>query len=256
MMIVFVAGMPRAGSMWTYNVVRAIFETKNISVLPEIIPEDERNLIKSALLSEQRENEVYCIKTHLALKTPFSTKHEVKIISNIRDVRDACLSYMRFMHVDLEMGIQAMLRMMRTSDYYSTTFGDNLLSVRFEDVTNNPLNALEEICTFLKIDLSNSEEKEILKKFSKPTIQKKLRNMSKIKIGKNGQIEGAEEKSKFDSIRNLDGTYRLYEKNTAFQSNHITSTKDGEWRKLFDKNRTDQLIQLSKEWLLRYGYKV
>jgi hypothetical protein len=255
-MIIFVAGMPRAGSMWTYNVVRAIFETKNILVLPEIIPEDEKNLIKSALSSEQKENEVYCIKTHLVLMSPFATKHEVKIISNIRDVRDACLSYMRFMHVDFEVGVQAMVRMMRTTDYYLTTFGDNLLCVRFEDITNNPLNALEKICVFLKIDLSNGEKKEILRKFSKPNIQKKLRDMSKIKIDKNGQIEGVEEKLKFSSVRNLDGTYRVFEKNTAFQSNHITSTKDGEWKKQFDKSRVDQLNKLSKEWLFKYGYKV
>ncbi len=138
-MIVFVAGMPRAGSMWTYNVVREIYKTRGWLVLPKEIPKTQHALIKSALVSELKEHEIYCIKTHLPLKSPLPTKHDVRIISNIRDVRDACLSFMRFMHADYERGVQAMLDMMRITDYYQAEYGNELLSVRFEDLTRSPL---------------------------------------------------------------------------------------------------------------------
>jgi hypothetical protein len=254
-MIVFIAGMSRAGSMWTYNVTRSIYETKNFVVLPESVPIDELDLMKSALVSEEKENEVYCIKTHFPLNSPLPTKHKIKIICNIRDVRDAFLSYIRFTHADFEDGIRAMTSMMTKTDYYLATFKDNLLSVRFEDLTNNPLSVVENISLFLEIDLTKNEKKEIVKKFSKPNVQKKLHDMSKVKLDNNGQIEGIEQKLKFDSIKNPDGSYRVFDKSTAFQTNHITSTKIGEWKSQFDKNKTDLLIHLSREWLLKHGYK-
>jgi Sulfotransferase domain len=254
-MIVFVAGMPRAGSMWTYNVVRAIFEAKGWTVLPEEIPVNEHALIKSALVSEQNENEVYCIKTHLPLKSPLPTKHDVRIISNIRDVRDACLSFMRFMHADYDAGIHAMKSMMRITDYYLSQFGDDLLSVRYEDLTSTPLNVLKNICGFLKVDLSENEKKEILQRFDKSNIQKKLQGLPKVEPDALAPVD-SELSSKFVPVKNRDGTYRTYEKATGFQSNHITSSADGEWKTYFDSSKAEQLIDLSRDWLSRYGYEV
>jgi hypothetical protein len=254
-MIVFVAGMPRAGSMWTYNVVRAIYETRGWSVLPREIPISEQALIRQALKSEQKENEVYCIKTHWPLKSPLRTKHDVRIICNLRDVRDACLSYMRFMHEDFDAGVSAMGEMMKITDYYLTRFGDGLLSVRYEDLTNTPLNVLENISGFLKVDLSENEKSAILKKFDKSNIQKKLQELPKIESDARVPVD-AENGSRFDSVMNRDGTYRTYEKATGFQSNHITSSSDGEWKTYFDKGKAERLIELSREWLLRYGYQI
>lgn len=255
-MIVFVAGMPRAGSMWTYNVVRAIFEARGWSVLPKEIPVSEHALIKEALLSEQKDKQVYCIKTHLPLKSPLPTKHAVKIISNVRDVRDACLSFMRFMHADFEAGIGAMMGMMKITDNYLAQFGNNLLSVRFEDLVKTPLDVLNNISGFLKIDLSESEKEKIIQRFDKSSIQKKLQEMPKVESKENTQSNDVGQGSKFEAVKNRDGTFRTYDKATGFQSNHITSVHDGEWKTCFDKKQVEQLISLSGNWLLKHGYKV
>jgi Sulfotransferase domain len=255
-MIVFVAGMSRAGSMWTYNVVRSIYETKGFRVLPKEIPADEGPLITKTLGSEINDNEVYCIKTHVPLKSPLPTKHEVKIISNIRDVRDGALSFMRFTHADMEGGIKTMMRMMYITDHYLTKFKNDLLSIRYEDLTDNPQRVLENVAAFLKIDLSKGEKAEILRKFSKANIQKQLNTMKKIKLDALGQIESDEKKSKFETVKNLDGTYRVYDKTTAFQSDHITSTRDGEWKTHFGKDQIERINGITKDWLLKHGYKV
>jgi hypothetical protein len=253
-MIVFVAGMSRAGSMWTYNVVRAIYETKGFRVLPKEIPADEGPLITKTLSSGINDNEVYCIKTHVPLKSPLPTQHEVKIISNIRDVRDAALSFMRFTHADLEGGIKTMMRMMFITDHYLTKFKNDLLCIRYEDLTNNPQIVLENVASFLKIDLSKREETEILRKFSKANIQKQLNTMKKIKLDALGRVESDEQKSKFETVKNLDGTYRVYDKTTAFQSDHITSTKAGEWKTHFGKDQIERINGITKDWLLKHGY--
>lgn len=255
-MIVFVAGMSRAGSMWTYNVVRAIYETGSYSVLPKVIPIDEKILINNALLSMEKEKEVYCIKTHLALSNPLPTKHRVIFICNIRDVRDACLSFMRFMHADFDAGITAMKSMMVKSDYYLNTFKDNLIEVRFEDLTNSPLAVLDRISVFLGIDLTANEKQAIIAKYDKSNIKKELSRLSEIKVDDKGRVIGEGNSSRFDTVRNFDGTYRVYDTTTAFQSNHITSSKDGEWRTYFDKNQLEQINALSKEWLSKHGYEI
>ena len=69
-MIVFVAGMSRSGSMWTYNVVRELFKSDNYTVKPRQIPTTQHELVREALTSSIVENEVYCIKTHLHVKNP------------------------------------------------------------------------------------------------------------------------------------------------------------------------------------------
>lgn len=254
-MIVFVAGMSRAGSMWTYNVVRTMYETRGFTVLPKEIPADEGPLITKTLNSEINEKEVYCIKTHVPLKSPLPTQHEVKVICNIRDVRDAALSFMRFTRADLEGGIETMKRMMFITDHYLTKFKNNLLCIRYEDLTDNPQLVLENIAAFLQVDLSKGEKNEILRRFSKANIQKQLNSMKKIKLDAQGQIESDEKKSKFETVKNLDGTYRVYDKTTAFQSDHITSTKAGEWKTHFGKDQVERINGITRDWLLKHGYK-
>ena len=255
-MIVFVAGMPRAGSMWTYNVTRAILEAKKISVLPKLIKVDERSIIQDALVSVENKNEVHCIKTHIKLESPIPTKHPVKIICNVRDVRDACLSYMRFMKADYEVGLQIMKIMMELTDYYISTFADNLITIRFEDVVNNPHPTIGKISDFLGVELSEIEKKEIIAKFDRSNIQKKLHELSSVKLNENGQVIDDEQKEFFDSVKKFDGTYSIFDKVTSFQSDHVTSITDGEWESYFDKNQKAMLNALSRKWLLKYGYKI
>ena len=149
-----------------------------------------------------------------------------------------------------------MVLMMNITDHYLTKFRNNLLSIRYEDITTNPQSALENVADFLNINLSKGEKAEILRKFSKANIQKKLSGMKKIKLDTKGQVESDEHKSRFETVKNLDGTYRVYDKTTAFQSDHITSTKDGEWKTHFAQDQLDRINSITKDWLLRYGYKI
>jgi hypothetical protein len=130
-----------------------------------------------------------------------------------------------------------------------------LMSVRYEDLTNTPQKVMEDICGFLKIDLTETEKQEILQKFDKSNIKKKLQGLPKVESDAR-ILADPEHSSKYDSVRNRDGTYRTYEKATGFQSNHITSSGDGEWKTYFDKSKVEQIINLSRDWLLRYGYEV
>lgn len=255
-MIVFVAGMPRAGSMWTYNVTREIMMAGKWTVLPKLIPSNEAALVRDALTSDVNVKEIYCIKTHGKLPNPLPTRHEVKLICNYRDVRDASLSYMRFTHCEFNQGLTAIEHMMDLTDYYLKVFEKITLPLRYEDITHSPTQLIDKLCAHLEVSLSDNKKREILEKYSKESIKKKLKEISEVRMGEDGQVKGAKHQSKFESVRNFDGTYRAYDKNTAFQSNHITAKKDGEWRTAFKQDEIEQIHSLCQHWLIEHGYQI
>ena len=247
--------MSRAGSMWTYNIVRELYKKKKFVILPNKIPVSESELISEALNSNVINNEVYCVKTHSILQNPLPTKHEVKIICNYRDVRDAGLSFMRFMRGDFSGVPNAMIGMMQTTDYYLNTFTSDLMPIRFDDIKNKPVDTIDDICAFLNLDISKKVKSDIDTKFSKSSVKKHIDKLSDIKI-KEGIVKGAKHQNNYAAVGNIDGTYRVFDKETSFQSNHITSKKDGEWRNHFTKEQIEQINNISREWLLKYGFNI
>jgi len=240
--------------MWTYNITRAIFETRGWTVLPTEVPVDESEILKKAFLSKPNTNEVYCIKTHIMLRKPLPANHELKIINNVRDVRDACLSFMRFTHADFEAGLSAVPGMMDSTEYYLQAFRTQALGVRFEDVLNNPTKVLEDVGNFLNLKLSENESREIIQKFDKSNFQKNLQALPKAEANSPTMHSG--QQSKYHSVKNFDGSLRTMSKATGFQSNHITSKAEGEWRSYFDSDQQEKLNKLSGTWLKRFGYEV
>jgi hypothetical protein len=253
--IVFVAGMSRAGSMWTYNIVRELYKQKKIATLPDQIPLNESNLISEAFSSDPSNAQVYCIKTHFNLPHPLPTKHQVKIICNFRDVRDAGLSFNRFVHSDYSTVINAMKGMMGATDYYLNTFKDIVMPIRFDSIQNEPSDTINRICEYLDLNVSDKTKADIELKFSKKSVKKQIDKLSDIKV-KEGEIKGAKYQNNFAAVSNLDGSYRVFDKETSFQSNHITSKKDGEWRDFFSEEQKKEINDISKEWLSKYGFDI
>jgi hypothetical protein len=253
--IVFVAGMPRAGSMWTYNIVRELYKYKNLIVLPDQIPTTEPALIKEALSSHDLINQVYCIKTHSKLPNPLPTHHQVKIICNYRDVRDAGLSFMRFIHGDYDIAINAMMGMMQLTNYFINTFDNNLFLIRFDRINTEPVKTIDEICDFLELDVPHDAILKIEKKFNKDAVKKHIDKLSGVNI-QQGEILDEKQQHKYDAVGNLDGTYIVFDKETSFQSNHITSKEDGEWREYFTEQQREQINVRCSKWLLKYGFEI
>lgn len=242
--------------MWTYNVTRALYKSCNVTVVPERVPKDESTLISEALQSRDADGMAYCIKTHLKIPNPVPTQHEVKLICNIRDVRDACLSYKRFMHSDFETCLGAMKDMMLATDYYMQTFHDNLLAIRFDELSNENMAPINKISAFLELPATAEQKKQIWNTFRKSSVKGRLDKLSNIVIDHKGQLKGPENQNRYDTVRNHDGTYRIFEKETSFQTNHITSNRDGEWRTHFSNSEIEKILDLSSDWLQRYNYAI
>ena len=247
--IVIVASMARAGSMWVYNVTRELISASGNVPLPEEPPPDHDQLIMKALGRTCDVNKIYCFKTHSRISP---SRRDARILCPYRDVRDAMLSFMRFMHCEFERGLRAAQGMMALTDYYFSLPTVNLLPIRYDDITSKPSEVTRKIARFLGLDIMPDDIKTILDGFSRKRVQKFINMLESIGTDECGSILPAQDKSGYTSVQNLDGSYRVFDKKTNFQSNHITSTSKGEWRQVLTDEQKRTLMEATSDWLVKY----
>jgi hypothetical protein len=243
---VFIAGMVRAGSMWTYNVARYSIRRMGITLIPDAdVPVDEKKLLQTALQHGAYSQDCFCIKTHEYLPLNVSN---TKIICNYRDVRDAMISHMRFMRLDFELGLQMVQAYMDLTDHYCVPPRSNVMKIRYDDMVSNPVQMVREINRFIGFEIDKRDAKRIAKKI--------LHTLTKVELDESGKPLISEQFKDYTSARNVDGSRRAYHLKTGFSENHITATVSGEWRAVLDSQQQERLMALSKDWLLRYGFEL
>lgn len=109
--IVMVAGMPRTGSIRTYNVARHLIQTAGFTPWSVHIQPDPISVFQLAVRHRVAASDRICIKVHARYE---GTLPQGKVLCNLRDARDALVSCMRFMRCSFE-GFRASLELV---DYY------------------------------------------------------------------------------------------------------------------------------------------
>ncbi len=248
-MKIFVGGMTRSGSTWTFNVTRAIVRAGGKIPFPEEQEQSEMVHLEQLKTAPLAANEVLCIKTHHGFE---GTSDDVKLICNYRDVRAAALSFMRFMRCDFERVLNATEEMMSITDFYFQAFKpENALYIRYDDMVENPLKVIQELNDFLKFDLPDPVLAHIEKKHSKDNVAQLLKTMETVKLDNETAT-----KTRFEPRYYQDGSVRAYDRKTSFQAGHITSSKEDEWREAFTVEQKEQLNQLCHSWLEQYGFTI
>ena len=250
---IFVAGMPRAGSMWTYNVVRSLILLGGQRPVPDKVPPDEKQVIQEALSKPAGQGGVYCIKTHYAIPVD---RNDIKIICNIRDIRDATLSFMRFMRCPFAVALDSARESMKITDYYLGSGRLTVLPVDYDDVVGASSSVVARIADFIGVQPTRKEIESIVAQHSRERMAERLRKMNAVTLGASGEIQNQPDSGAYTTIRNMDGSYRVYDYETGFQSNHITSSRAGEWRQVFSDEQQRLLNELLGDWLQRYGFDV
>ena len=57
----------------------------------------------------------------------------------------------------------------------------------------------------------------------------------------------------YETVNNIDGSFRIIDKKTRFQSNHITSRKEGEWCDVLLEEQKEEEMKVASDWLNKYG---
>lgn len=233
--------------MWTYNVCRKLIVVAGKAPWPDEVPLDESPAIQHALSHPPPPNQVYCIKTHFQI--PVGKPH-MQLICNYRDIRDATLSYMRFMKCSFEKALAVAQGSMELTDHYLQPSSTQVFPVRYDTMISDPQDTIRSLADFLSLPVTDSAIEDIAHTLSRDAVR---RHVEKIESHRQDTESG--ESKTYSTTQNMDGSLRVYDHTTGFQSNHIGSGKDGEWRDVFTNEQQTELMAITADWLTRYGFQ-
>jgi hypothetical protein len=188
--------------------------------------------------------DVICIKVHSRFA---GNLPGLKVLCNLRDVRDVIVSYMRFMRCGFDEAIEGFGDSMTLADYYLHEAGFDALDVRYENVMQRAAETVMRIGSFIGFPVSPDQAALIANDYARDKIKSYVAELDR----------GANiiETHPADTIqRNLDGSVRRYDEVTGFQSGHVSESQGGEWRTLLDSSQQARLMALTGKWLTRHGY--
>jgi hypothetical protein len=248
--IVWIASMPRSGSMWAFNVTRALLRGADLTVLPESVPRGDGpmlDLLPDALADSSPEN-IWCFKVHQRLRSDAPSS---RFISTRRDPRDAVISFMRFIRCDFEHALAAVVDWTKICDHFGAMPADLSLCLDYDTITTDPIGTVTRIGKFLCLPSRPDTIAQIAAEFERETVRRRIKEIhDKYKRG----YEAGDEEALGTMIGNADGTYRVIDAATGFQSHHVSDYQPGDWRAILTKEQKGRLDAAIGDWLARYGY--
>ncbi|MFO1069959.1 MAG: sulfotransferase domain-containing protein [Geminicoccaceae bacterium] len=237
--IVWVAGMARSGSMWTYNIVRELVALDGNRVFPAQVPKLETEVAAAAgaALRDADPRHVWVLKTH----HPVADSPRALFVAPRRDLRDAMVSVMRFMRLDPGIALRAAEVSARLTDHYRETVPDaRRLDLDYRETTAEPTPALLRIAAFLGIAVDADTAALLVARYSKEAVRARL---DRLQLAATVQMVG-----------NADGSSRLFDPATGFQGGHVSDYRDGDWQRVLPRPLLELVDARLGGWLARYGY--
>jgi hypothetical protein len=157
------------------------------------------------------------------------------------------------MSCDFEHGLRAAHSMMSKTDYYFEKHTKNIIRIRYDDIVSDPMAVIKAICEFLNLNVSTDDMQRTLRNHSKERVKALVESLRLIDVTGPGHIADANKREKYETVRNLDGSFRVYDRTTGFQTNHITEAGK-EWRIILTEEQKKELMNLTEGWLVKYGF--
>lgn len=195
-MIVLIAGMPRSGSTFSFNVVRDLFRRRG-----SIYQESTTNLLSAVQRSGNAEH-VLC-KGHGADEDTLRLVElgAVKAVCTVRRPEDAIASGMECFGDNLDVSIASVWKWLVM---FERLRGRSLI-VCYEQIEIRPWHAASRIARYLCLDYSTAEIDQIVNKYSKENVMKMVDTLP---------IDDA-------GVHDLGHTY--YDEETFFHRRHVSS---------------------------------
>jgi hypothetical protein len=248
--LLWVASMPRTGSMWVFNVLREWFQRHRFNVYPKVVPQSDSDMFEAAHVGMEDDdpNSIWILKVHSKLPTEAARS---RFISPRRDPRDALISYMKFMQCDFDTALKAMRGSIQICDHYSS-FPKNLcLPLEYQSIVNTPADTLADMLVFLGIEPSTDELLSTVGLFTREKVRKRTiaNQRGIIPLHQSGvNVNNRLVQLSQDSIRVFDPT-------TGFQTNHISGYQDGEWRTELSPEQLDAVERDLTPWAIANGHQ-
>ena len=234
---IIIGSAPRTGGMWTYNVIREIFVNQKKNIIPLSFCNDDEMLKHHCNNLNSHNDIISIIKIHKIIKKQYTNK--TKIVINIRDPRDAVISYKRFMKLK-NYSFQQTIKFINNSIdwiyYYRKNYNkEKLLEINFNDITDNPHKIFTKLEKFLYLKINKKMVNKIIEKFSKKKVSEIIEKMRKT--------------SKSNLVALNKNTIRKLDEKTGFQTGHVSDYKEGDWKKHFSNDEILIINNKFKKWL-------
>jgi len=249
--VVWVAGMPRSGSMWTFNVVRELARHSGFKVLPEKVFVHEADWLDYAnreAMGNRDPKTFFVLKTHDLLQT---LPRDHLIITNIRDIRDTVMSFMRFMCVDFERALKANAAQSALADHYLALPEARRMVVRYEEIKKDPITLIKHLADRLELASDEVSVSAIASDLSKEKIKTQIQDQDQ--RCRDALSKGHLPTSEIMLPRS-DGQHASINLSTGFQSGHVSDYQDGDWRHLLSEDQIATMSKAFAPWLSRHGF--
>lgn len=248
---IWVSTAPRTGSMWVFNVTREIFRITGQQVEPEDMPRQDRDrisLAKQVAVHSTDPRKTWVLKVHLIMPPNFPRS---KVITTHRDPRDVCVSFKEFMKASFERSLQAAKNMTGYADAYSSYAPDYLLSLPYEAIEAKPEQAVLQIAGFVGAKLEEQDARQVADKFSRNNV---ARLVEKTDADVKARLRDKVPVDPRDIVRLSATNFRARDRQTGFQTGHVSRRKTGDWAKVLTVSQQDILANEFGDWLQKYGY--
>ena len=250
----WVAGMMRSGSMWTFNVARAALRAAGRQVLPDPVPQADEEMFGFANQAkvDQDINKVWVLKVHSFIRKDAPRSG---FINTRRDLRDALMSYMRFMLCDFDHALAAMVEAGEITEYYKSFESNMILHLRYEHIVNHPLDVARDIAEFCGVTLTEAGIANVVGQFEKARVERLIRDREN-EIKQRADAGEVILESELVPQRFQSNVVRAFDPKTGFQSGHVSEYRDGSWRELLTQGQQQRMHAVLGDWLRRNGYQV
>ncbi len=235
---IWIATNHRTGSMWATNVVAAIVRAEGHPVVPERQGEADERARTIMGLEHLRGNAkgVAVIKTHDPVPLLPSS---VGVITR-RDVRDATVSWMRFMRRSFARSVSfARNALARTPEKLFA--GEHRILLDHELIAENPVEAVRYLARQLGAATAEQAAAEIAAQFSKAVVSKiaaeaDARVMGRLAAG--GKV------LRNELVVLETDNWRARDLETSFQTGHVSDYRTGDWKHILTATQQDVLNEL------------
>ncbi len=242
---IFIVGMVRSGSTWTYNVVRNILAVLGIGTVDGYVGEHE------ALDAHLRRinTEVYTKRPRL-IKFHDWTETVIQMLSSgrgnaiysQRDLRDVTVSWMDFDKSTFEQVVDSgrLDVLMEMNMFWRRQ--SNLMKIEYQQLMVEPEDTIHRVAAWLNFDITSDQAREIANNCS---LDAAIKSMDKIKEQVAGLKKG----------RIFSDSHRYFDENTLLHYNHIRSAEIGRYRKRLTDAQIARLHNILGDWLIQQGYE-
>ena len=235
--ICWIVSRPRVGSMWTYNVARALIADAGLRPLPAeaLHVKDEVFAEGSAALADGEPSHRRVLKTHVGIDA--MTPHSLFLVPD-RDPRDALVSLMRFTGMDFGEALAAQEIFAELLDRYATQMPPGrMLRLAYRTINERPAEAVAQIAGFLDHRLAPRRDRQIADSLAKERVPEIVSRATMTKlVAVPGQPP------------------RTYDLATGFQTGHVSQYRDGDWRHVLTSEQIAAVEGRLGPWLRANGY--